>query len=148
MRRIRVDCDCRAIANPDAGSVDRLARLHLAVQREGGELQLVGAQPCLLELLDLCGLAEVLEARPKGLGERFGDPGGRDSGEAPSSGASASGMRERAAEELNPKIGRMGAEDPPRIFRAGPLVEAGRQAEEREEPGRVQEEGDLPDAAT
>jgi hypothetical protein len=26
-------------------------------------------------------------------------------------------MRERAAEELNPKIGRMGAEDPSRDFR-------------------------------
>ncbi len=30
------------------------------------------------------------EARPKTLGERFGDPGGPDSGEATSSGASAS----------------------------------------------------------
>jgi ABC-type transporter Mla MlaB component len=75
MRRIRVDCDCGGIAHPDAGTIDRLARLQLAVQRDGSELQLVGAQPCLLELLDLCGLAEVLQARPKGLGERFGDPG-------------------------------------------------------------------------
>jgi hypothetical protein len=87
MRRIRVECDCRAIAHPDAGTIDGLARLQLAVQREGSELELVGAQPCLLELIDFCGLAEVLR------------------------------------------------------------IEAGRQAEEREEPGRVEEEGDLPDPA-
>src|SRR6266571_1814259 len=31
----------------------------------------------------------TIEARPKALGERFGDPGGSDAGEAPSSGASA-----------------------------------------------------------
>ena len=87
MRRTRVDCDCRGIAHPDAGTIDRLARLQLATQREGMELQLIAAQPCLLELIDFCGLAEVLR------------------------------------------------------------VEAGRQAEEREELGRVQEEGDLPDSA-
>jgi len=88
MRRTRVECDCRGVAHPDVGTIDRLARLQLAVQREGSELQLVGAQPSLLELLDLCGLAEVLG------------------------------------------------------------LEAQRQAEEREELGRVQEEGDLPDAPT
>jgi hypothetical protein len=51
------------------------------------------------------------------LDERFGDPGGPDPGEAPSSGASASCMRERAAQELNPEMGRMGAEDPSTAFR-------------------------------
>jgi hypothetical protein len=59
----------------------------------------------------------MLEVRTEVDGERFGHPGGRDAGEAPSSGASASSMRERAAEELNPQIGRMGAEDPPAVFR-------------------------------
>jgi anti-anti-sigma regulatory factor len=87
MRRIRVDCDCRAIDRPDAGTIDGLARLQLAVRREGGELKVVGAQPGLLELLDLCGLAEVLR------------------------------------------------------------IEAGRQAEEWEEPGGVEEKRDLPDPA-
>jgi hypothetical protein len=29
-------------------------------------------------------------------------------------------MRERAAQELNPEMGRMGAEDPPRDFPAEP----------------------------
>jgi hypothetical protein len=51
------------------------------------------------------------------LDERFGDPGGPDPGEATSSGASASSMRERAAQELNPEMGRMGAEDPSTAFR-------------------------------
>lgn len=87
MRRIRVDCDCRAAVHPDAGTIERLARLQLAVRREGCELQLVAVQPCLLELIDFCGLAEVLR------------------------------------------------------------VESERQAEEREQPGGVQEERDLPDPA-
>jgi len=58
-----VDCDCRTIEQPDARIIDRLARLQLAVRREGGELQLVGAQPSLLELIDFCGLAEVLRVQ-------------------------------------------------------------------------------------
>src|SRR5260370_36588274 len=58
------------------------------------------------------------EARPKTSGERFGDPGGPDPGEATSSGASASRMRERAAQPLNPEMGRMGAEAPPAAFRS------------------------------
>src|SRR5437660_4222196 len=56
------------------------------------------------------------EARPENLGERFGDPGGPDPGEATSSAASASIMRERAAQELSPEMGRMGAEDPSRAL--------------------------------
>src|ERR1700674_4845002 len=55
------------------------------------------------------------------LDERFGDPGGPDPGEATSSAASASSMRERAAQELNPEMGRMGAEDPSTAFSAEPL---------------------------
>jgi putative endonuclease len=39
-------------------------------------------------------------------------------------------MRKRAAETLNPEMGRMGAEDPPRVFRAEPrdLGKAGEKA--------------------
>ena len=33
-------------------------------------------------------------------------------------------MRERAAQELNPEMGRMGAEDPSTAFSAAPLVSA------------------------
>src|SRR5258708_22324155 len=75
MRRIRVDCDCRAVSHPDAGTIDRLARLQLAVQREGSELRLVGAQPSLLELLDLCGLAEVLRVEAGRQAEKRGELG-------------------------------------------------------------------------
>src|SRR2546425_11288294 len=56
------------------------------------------------------------EARPENIGERFGDPGGPDPGEATSSAASASSMRERVAQELSPEMGRMGAEDPSRAL--------------------------------
>src|SRR5258706_8267148 len=55
------------------------------------------------------------------LDERFGDPGGPDPGEATSSGANASRMRERAAQSLNPEMGRMGAEDPSTAFSVAPL---------------------------
>src|ERR1700693_5247026 len=58
------------------------------------------------------------------LGERFGDPGGPDPGEATSSAASASCMRERAAQSLNPEMGRMGAEDPSTAFSVAPLRRA------------------------
>src|SRR3989442_3222211 len=56
------------------------------------------------------------EARPENLGERLGNRAGRDRGEATSSEASASSMRERAAQELSPEMGRMGAEDPSRAL--------------------------------
>jgi cyanophycinase len=65
--------------------------------------------------VEIAGLAQpARRSRDGSRAERFGDPRGRDSGDAPSSGARASRMRKRAAQELNPKIGRMGAEDPAR----------------------------------
>ena len=85
MRRIRIECG--SVVGPTVETIDRLACLQLAAQRSGGQVELVDAQPCLLELLDLCGLAEVLH------------------------------------------------------------VEMGRQAEQREDPRGVQEEGELPDPA-
>lgn len=47
------------------GTIDQIARLHLAMRRCGCELELRNARPCLLELIDLAGLEEVLriEAR-------------------------------------------------------------------------------------
>jgi hypothetical protein len=64
----------------------------------------------------------MLEVRTEVDGERFGDPGAPparrgDPKGCPEHGASASCIRERAAEELNPQIGRMGAEDPAAVFR-------------------------------
>src|SRR5258708_39174267 len=76
---------------------------------------------------------------PETLGERFGDPGGPDPGEATSSGASASAMRERAAQALNPEMGRMGAEDPSTAFPVVSLVDTHLHLEELGEPNDVVE---------
>jgi len=58
-------CDVGAVTHPDAGTVDALAHLGLAARRAGCELRLRRPVPALCELLDLCGLADVLrfEAR-------------------------------------------------------------------------------------
>ncbi len=79
--------DCGALTHPTAETIDRIACLQLAARRNGGRLELAGAQPCLLELIDFCGLAQVLG------------------------------------------------------------VEVGRQSKQREDPRRVEEEGELPDPA-
>jgi ABC-type transporter Mla MlaB component len=61
----------RAICNvagvePDAVAVDALARLQLAAQRFRCRVELQGASPELLDLVDFLGLADVLgEARDK-----------------------------------------------------------------------------------
>jgi anti-anti-sigma regulatory factor len=60
MGRTRVVFDCGGITRPTAETIDQLACLQIAARRNDCELELAGAQPCLLELLDLCGLAEVL----------------------------------------------------------------------------------------
>jgi hypothetical protein len=52
-------CDVSALA-PDAGAVDGLARLQLLVKRQGLELRLCEASSELQELLDFCGLGELL----------------------------------------------------------------------------------------
>lgn len=53
-------CDVSEIVNPDAVSVDALARLALAARRHGTEIRLRGAVPALRELVELMGLGEVL----------------------------------------------------------------------------------------
>jgi ABC-type transporter Mla MlaB component len=60
-----VVCDVGRIAQPDAGTVDALARLGLAARRAGCELRLRRASPALCELLDLCGLAGALGVEPR-----------------------------------------------------------------------------------
>jgi hypothetical protein len=49
----------------------------------------------------------------------------RDSGASTSSAANAPSVRERAAQEISPKIGRMGAEDPSTVSPAGPQKPGG-----------------------
>ncbi len=77
--------DCARLNEPNAGTIDGIARLQLAARRNAVGLRLENANNSLLELIDFCGLAEVLR------------------------------------------------------------VESGRQAEQREQPGRVEEESDVGD---
>lgn len=60
-----VACDVSALADPDLGTVDTLARLQLTVTRLGGTISLRGVTPRLHELLALTGLEEVLPSRPE-----------------------------------------------------------------------------------
>jgi anti-anti-sigma regulatory factor len=57
--------DVSAIADPDCGTVDDLARLQLAAGRLGQRVMLVGAPPKLIELVEMAGLSEVLPAVPR-----------------------------------------------------------------------------------
>jgi STAS domain-containing protein len=56
--------DVSAIAAPDCGTVDALARIQLGAQRIGHRVVLRGATPELLELVDLAGLGDVLPTEP------------------------------------------------------------------------------------
>lgn len=53
-------CDVGAVADPDASTIDVLARLQLTAQRLGSRLWLRHVRGDLQELLDLAGLNEVL----------------------------------------------------------------------------------------
>jgi len=53
--------DVTAVARPDAVTAEALARLCLTARRHGRAAVLAGAGPELLELLDLLGLADLLD---------------------------------------------------------------------------------------
>ncbi len=55
-----VKLSCVRIKKPDLATIDRLARIQLAVRRGGQELQLADAGCDLMALIDLAGLAGVL----------------------------------------------------------------------------------------
>jgi ABC-type transporter Mla MlaB component len=57
-----VVCDVAGV-EPDAVTVDALARLQLAAHRRDCQVRLRGASPELLELVDFMGLADVLPQR-------------------------------------------------------------------------------------
>ncbi len=59
LRRTTIVYDVGSL-KADAGTVDVLAHLHVALRRRGYDLCLCGASPELRALLDLCGLAGVL----------------------------------------------------------------------------------------
>jgi anti-anti-sigma regulatory factor len=52
--------DCASVPEPDAATVDCMARVRLAAQDRGTELRIENAGPRLRELIDLCGLSEAL----------------------------------------------------------------------------------------
>jgi hypothetical protein len=77
-RRSVVPCDVRG-AEPDAATVDALARLQLAARRCGCEIRLVHASSELLRLVAFMGLAEVLPEAATSRGGAAGPTGGRAS---------------------------------------------------------------------
>ena len=56
-------CDLSGV-QPSAVTVDALARLAVALRRQGSRLLLKHASPELVELIDFMGLAEVLRIDP------------------------------------------------------------------------------------
>ena len=56
--------DCAALVNPDCATIDRIARLQVAVHRCGLELHLRNANEPLLELIGFAGLEGVLSVEP------------------------------------------------------------------------------------
>jgi ABC-type transporter Mla MlaB component len=59
-----VPCDVRSVTNPDATTIDALARLQLGARRRGRRIGLLDASPELRELLALVGLSEVVPCVP------------------------------------------------------------------------------------
>jgi anti-anti-sigma regulatory factor len=62
-------CDVSALA-PDAVAIEVLARLQLEARRGGGEIVLRGASDALVDLLELCGLRDVLRVEVGGKPEQ------------------------------------------------------------------------------
>ena len=57
-----VTCDVAGIAHPTAADIDAVARLQLTARRLGHSITLRHVSGRLRELLDLCGLQEVVPA--------------------------------------------------------------------------------------
>ncbi len=57
-------CDVAALTDPDAGTVEALARVALTARRLGRRVRLHDPSRELRELLDLFGLTEVLRVEP------------------------------------------------------------------------------------
>lgn len=74
MRCARITLDCGSLVVPTAATIDQIARLQLAMQRRGCELELNNANPCLLELIGLVGLAGVLRVESRRQAEQRKQP--------------------------------------------------------------------------
>ena len=55
-----INVDCALMAQPDAATVDCIARVRLAANERRCDLRLDNVSPRLAELIDFCGLAELL----------------------------------------------------------------------------------------
>ena len=66
MTIVTIIVDCAQLDEPDAGTIDRIACLQLAARRNAIDLRLAHANRSLRELIDFCGLAEVLRVEPEG----------------------------------------------------------------------------------
>lgn len=88
-----VGCDVGAVDGPALPTIDVLARLALAARRGRSEMRLEHASPAILELLELCGLAEVLPCEEPG--DPPGDQRGERSARSRGTGASNSGREVR-----------------------------------------------------
>jgi len=88
MAKTAIQLDCSSSQPSDAPELDRIARLELALRRQGCELRLMNPSSSLRELIGFCGLAGVLRVesggepeeweQPRGVEEEgeFGDPPG------------------------------------------------------------------------
>src|ERR1700687_3174350 len=68
--------DCGQVTKPTAFTVYQIAPLELAARRCGCELELLNANPYLLELIGFVGLAEVLRVEARRQAEQRKEPGG------------------------------------------------------------------------
>lgn len=62
--------ECGSVEQPSIATIDQIARLQLDAQRCGCRLELENANPCLVELIELAGLAGVLCVEPRGQPEQ------------------------------------------------------------------------------
>lgn len=53
-------CGAEGVTEPDAATIDAVARLALVARRHDLSLRIAGAPHALIDLLDLCGLADLL----------------------------------------------------------------------------------------
>jgi len=73
-----VICDMGGIVAPDLSTIDSLARLQASVQARGCSVHLRNASPELRELLDVCGLSEVIPICEESLPVDQGQPEQRE----------------------------------------------------------------------
>ena len=61
-----VVCDGRDLSAADLATIDALARLGLGARRRGARLRVDDAPAALQELVDLCGLGDVIRCEERG----------------------------------------------------------------------------------